>query len=144
MVVRKLIKMGGTAKMTYDLYQYLRKNNNIPKIEVLEMKKELMKKGLLIGIGLAAYARDHANKFAKELVKKGHINEKEGKRMVKGIYNEADRSRKNISKLVEKEINKLVKAGCKSCKPKKAVKKKAVKKKTMKKKIAKKKVAKRK
>ena len=134
MVVRKLIKIVGTTKLFYDLYSYSKN-----KKEVFYMKKELMKKGLLIGVGLAAYARDHANKFAKELIKKGHINEKEGKKMVKGIYNEADRSRKNISKLVEKEINKLVKTGCRSCKPKKTAKRKVTKKKTTKKKAVKRK-----
>ena len=105
------------------------------------MKKELMKKGLLIGVGLASFAKDKADKFAKELVKKGHINEAEGRKLVKSIYGEADKSRKKISKFVEREINKVVKmnASCKSCKPKK----KAVKKKVVKKKAAKKKPVKR-
>ncbi len=96
-----------------------------------------MKKGLLIGVGLASFAKDKADKFAKELVKKGHINEKEGRKLVKNIIGEADKSRKRISKFVEKEVNKVVKmnASCRSCKPKKkAAKKKAVKKKATKKK----------
>jgi len=107
------------------------------------MKKELMKKGLLIGVGLAAFARDKADDFAKDLIKKGHINEAEGKRMVKGIYTEAERSGKKIGSFLEKEINKMIKrSGCESCMPK-ATKKKTVKKKVVKKKAVKKKVVKR-
>ncbi len=140
MVLRKIIKVAGTVKLGYDVYGFVKKPKNL---EVLKMKKELMKKGLLIGVGLASFAKDKAERFAKDLVKKGHINEKEGRKLVKSIYSEADKSRKNITKFVEKEINKVVKKGCASCKPKKKTVKKAVKKK-VKKKVVKKKTVKRK
>jgi polyhydroxyalkanoate synthesis regulator phasin len=71
---------------------------------------KLIKKGLLVGVGIASYAQEKAEKFAKELVKKGALNKTEGKKLVRTIYREADRSRKKITSLVEKELRALLKA----------------------------------
>jgi polyhydroxyalkanoate synthesis regulator phasin len=88
------------------------------------MKKEqLIKKGLLVGVGIAAYIQEKTEKFARELVKKGHLDREEGKRLVKSIYQEADNSRKKLGKIVESELKKLIKRPAKSSKKKGAKKK---------------------
>ena len=48
--------------------------------------KEIMKKGLLIGVGLATIAQEKTQKLANELVRKGKINKTEGKKLVKNIW----------------------------------------------------------
>ncbi len=80
-------------------------------------KVDLMKKGVLIGVGLAAYAQEHAEKLAKELIKRGKINQKEGKKMVLKIKKEAEKHGKTVSKLAETELRKVLQAAeCKGAK----------------------------
>ena len=73
-------------------------------------KVDLMKKGVLIGVGLAAYAQEHAEKLAKELIKRGKINQKEGKKMVLKIKKEAEKHGKTVSRLAETELKKVLQA----------------------------------
>ena len=80
-------------------------------------KVDLMKKGVLIGVGLAAYAQEHAEKLAKELIKRGKINQKEGKKMVLKIKKEAEKHGKTVSRLAETELRKVLQtAECKGAK----------------------------
>lgn len=88
-----------------------------------EQLKKLVKKGLLIGVGLAAYAREKAEKVVNELTKKGGLNKAEGKKLVKAIYQEADKSRKRMSSVAEKELKRLLKAASGSIKKPKKKKK---------------------
>ncbi len=67
-------------------------------------KKELLRKGLLLGIGVAAYAEEKAEQLARELVHKGHLNKAEGKKLVKAVYREAQQSGKKIASTLEKEM----------------------------------------
>lgn len=71
-------------------------------------KKELLRKSVLFGVGVAAYAHDQAEKLAKELISKGHFNPAEGQRLVQRVYREANISRKRISKVLEQEMNRLL------------------------------------
>ena len=80
-------------------------------------KVDLMKKGVLIGVGLAAYAQEYAEKLAKELIKKGKINQKEGRKIVSKIKKEAEKHGKTVSKLAETELRKVLQtAECKGAK----------------------------
>lgn len=74
-----------------------------------EQLRNLVKKGLLVGVGVAAYAREKAEKLVKELVKKEGLSKAEGKKLVRNIYQEADKSRKRIASAVETELKKLLK-----------------------------------
>lgn len=67
-------------------------------------KKELLRKGLLLGIGVAAYAQEKAEQLAKDLVRKGHLSQAEGKRLVRAVYGEAQQSGKRIVSTLEKEM----------------------------------------
>ncbi len=72
-------------------------------------KEEFIKKGLLLGIGLAAYAEDKAEALATELIKKGHLNPAEGKKMVRTIRAEVEKSGKRIAQVVKQEANRIKK-----------------------------------
>lgn len=87
-------------------------------------KKELVRKGLLVGVGIAAYAQEKTEKFVKELVKKENLNRAEGKKLVKAIYQEADSSWKRLVKVAEEELKKLLKTAHPAKKAKSSVGKK--------------------
>lgn len=86
-------------------------------------KEELIKKGLLVGIGLAAHAQEKTEKFVWGLVKKGNLSKTEGKKLVGKIYQEADKSRKKITRMIESELKGMLKTAVK--KPAKKPKRKA-------------------
>ena len=71
-------------------------------------KEELIKKGLLVSLGIAAYAKEKGEKIVNELIKKGEFNKTEGKKLVKTIYQKGRKSGKRISSVIEKELKSLV------------------------------------
>lgn len=71
-------------------------------------KIDLVRKSVLIGVGLAAYAQEYAEKLAKELTKKGKLSQAEGKKMVKKIYQEAKRNSEKVSQVAEAEVKKIL------------------------------------
>jgi len=97
--------------------------------EVNKMTKDLMKKGVLIGVGLAAYAQEHAEKLAKELIKKHKVTKKEGKAMVMKIKKEAQKHGKRVSRMAEAEVKRVLKAAESKGASRMGMKKKAPKKK---------------
>ena len=103
------------------------------------MTKDLMKKGVLIGVGLAAYAQEHAEKLAKELMKKGKVTRAEGKKMVMKIKKEAEKQGKRVSKVAETEVRRVLKLAEVKGASRMGVKKPATKKAAKKKPVAKKK-----
>lgn len=87
------------------------------------MKKEqIAKKSLLLGVGLAAHAKSKMDKLVSELVKKGHINTKEGKQLVSKVAREAEMSGKRVAKVIETELKRVLRTV--GVTPKKASKKK--------------------
>ncbi|MEA3430753.1 MAG: hypothetical protein U9R08_05750 [Nanoarchaeota archaeon] len=124
-------------------------------------KKDLLKKSVLIGIGLGVLTKSKVEKYVKDLKKEGYLDAKEGKKLAKEFLSEGRKlenklkaslkKRVKIAKSIKSKIykKKAVKKKSKSPKKKskstkkKVVKKKATKKKTVKKRTAKKKTAKR-
>ncbi|MBU0457032.1 MAG: hypothetical protein ABH824_06270 [Nanoarchaeota archaeon] len=72
-------------------------------------KEQLIKQSLLIGVGMAAFAQEKFEKLAKELIRKGNLNKTEGKKLVKKIYQETEKTGKNISSVIESELKRLLK-----------------------------------
>ena len=75
------------------------------------VSKTMMKKSLLLGVGMAAFAQEAAEKVAKDLLKKGHVSKAEGKRLVRSVYREAEISGKRVGKVMQQELHRLLKAG---------------------------------
>ena len=62
------------------------------------MKKEvkkLMNKGFLLSVGLASLTIDKADKLVKELVKKGKLNETQGRRLVSDLIKKSKSEKRN-------------------------------------------------
>ena len=73
-------------------------------------QKELLKKGLLVGVGVAAYAQEKTQHVVKELARQGYLNKAEGKKIVRNIFVEAEKSGKRVALLLQKELNGILKA----------------------------------
>ncbi len=82
-------------------------------------QKELLKKGLLVGVGVAAYAQEKTQQVVKELAKQGYLNKAEGKKIVRNICMEAERSGRRVASLLQKELNTILKAAASSRKKRK-------------------------
>lgn len=73
-------------------------------------QKELLKKGLLVGVGVAAYAQEKTQQVVKELAKQGYLNKAEGKKIVRNICMEAEKSGRRVASLLQKELKVILKA----------------------------------
>lgn len=71
--------------------------------------KKLIRKGILLGLGVTAITREKMQKYAKELVKEGAINEKEGKKLVIDILCQAGKQRNIMQHKIETEVIKIIK-----------------------------------
>ncbi len=73
--------------------------------------KDLLKKTMLTGIGLAAVSKDKIEELIGEMVQKGNLTEQEGKKFVEEMAGYAEKARgemeKQIDKYVEKAINRM-------------------------------------
>jgi polyhydroxyalkanoate synthesis regulator phasin len=65
----------------------------------------LIKKSIILGLGIASLTKEKATELIKEVTKDGGVTQKEGERMAKEI---ADKITKNHQK-IEDEIEKVVK-----------------------------------
>jgi len=84
-----------------------------------DQMRQLVRNCLLVGVGVAAFAREKAEKAVKGLVKKEKLSKTEGKKLVRAIYQEADKSRKRITSIVERELKKVIKPSKKAKKKRK-------------------------
>lgn len=82
-------------------------------------QKELLKKGLLVGVGVAAYAQEKTRQVVKELAQQGYLNKAEGKKIVRNICVEAEKSGRRVASLLHKELKVILKAAAASTKKRK-------------------------
>ena len=71
--------------------------------------EQMVKKGLLVGMGLASFAKTKAEQAVKELVKKGNLSPAEGKKAVRKICLEAEKSGRKVAGVMQSELKRLVK-----------------------------------
>lgn len=85
------------------------------------MKKEdILKKSLLVSVGIAAYAQEKANKVARDLLKAGHLNSADGKKLVKTVVQEAQKSGARVADVMQQELQRMITVtGAKAAKRKK-------------------------
>ncbi len=87
--------------------------------------KGLIKKAFLIGLGAASLTKAQAEKKIKGLVKKGALNTKDGRDMLRKVLAEANKERKRIQQFGKAEVGRVKAKLSKVSRPKvKRVKKK--------------------
>ncbi len=65
---------------------------------------DLLKKTILIGIGLASLTKEKMEELTDELVKKGEMSEKEGRELVDDLLNRSKEARKELDSRIEKIV----------------------------------------
>jgi poly(hydroxyalkanoate) granule-associated protein len=68
------------------------------------MKKGLLEKVILSGLGLASLTQDKAQKLIDELVKEGELSEKDAAVMAKKVMENIEKSRKEMEKKTENVV----------------------------------------
>ena len=72
------------------------------------MKKGLLEKVILSGLGLASLTQEKAQKLVDELVKEGEVSEKDGAIMAKRAMDNLEKSRKEMENKVDKAVKEIV------------------------------------
>ena len=70
----------------------------------------LIKKGLMLGLGITSMTKEAIEKTVKELEKKGEINTKEGKKMVEDLLKKSKKQNEEIKKIIEEQVQKALKS----------------------------------
>jgi len=73
--------------------------------------QETLKSLLYAGVGYAAKTSERVQKNVDDLVKKGKINEREGKKIVDHVVTNAEAKRKELESKLNKVVDKYGKAG---------------------------------
>lgn len=74
------------------------------------IKKDVIRKIALLGVGIAALSREKAKRLAEELARTERINEKEGKALVNSILRQAEVSGRALEKKVKGELQRTIKS----------------------------------
>ena len=70
-----------------------------------------LRKSTLIGLGIVSVTKSKAEKLAKELMKQGHVSEKEGRKFAAQIVKETRKQGAQLQKVVDREVKKALKKG---------------------------------
>jgi len=70
---------------------------------------DLIKKTMMAGIGLALKTRDEVEDLVKDLVKKGNMNEQEGKKFLDELLDRYDEAKDKMEERVEKMVKDFLK-----------------------------------
>jgi len=70
---------------------------------------DLIKKTMMAGIGLALKTRDEVEELVNDLIKKGNMNEQEGKKFLDELLNRYDEAKQKMEDRVEKMVKDFLK-----------------------------------
>ncbi len=72
------------------------------------MKKGLLEKVILSGLGLASLTQDKVQKLVDELVKEGELSDKDGALLAKKAMDSFEKSRKEMEKRTQMTVKEVV------------------------------------
>lgn len=72
---------------------------------------DMMKKAMMAGIGLALKTKDEVEEIAKELIQKGKMSEKDGKKFLDDLMARYESAKSNMENWVENAVQDLIKKG---------------------------------
>ncbi|MCD5412945.1 phasin family protein [Dehalococcoidia bacterium] len=70
---------------------------------------DLMKKGILIGIGVASLTKDRVEELVEKIAEESKLSEEEGRKLVKELLEKSEEARKEFQDQVEKSMQKALK-----------------------------------
>ena len=63
--------------------------------------KKLVNTGFLLSIGVASLAKENVDRIVKGLVKKGKLDEKEGRKLVKDLVKRSKQEKERVKRLLK-------------------------------------------
>ncbi len=70
---------------------------------------DLFKKTMMAGIGLALQTRDEVEELARDMVKKGTMNEQEGEKFLDELLKRYDEAKDKLEEMLEASVKKFLK-----------------------------------
>ncbi|WP_206811331.1 phasin family protein [Paradesulfitobacterium ferrireducens] len=70
--------------------------------------KDLLKKGLALGLGVAVFSKEQIEKVVDDLVKKGEVSAAESKELVNELIAKGEEGQKELQRVVREHLNKLL------------------------------------
>jgi len=74
----------------------------------MEKMQNLIRKGLLLGIGTAALTKEKAEKFVKDMTKDQKIDSVEGKKFVNELLSQSKKQGQKLQVMVGKEVQRAM------------------------------------
>ncbi|OLN29718.1 phasin family protein [Desulfosporosinus metallidurans] len=71
--------------------------------------KDLISKGLALGLGLAVVSKEQIEKLVDELVKKGEVSTSESKELVRELFEKGEAEKKEMNSRIHEQVEKLLK-----------------------------------
>lgn len=71
--------------------------------------KDLISKGLALGLGLAVVSKEQIEKMVDELVKRGEVSTVESKELVRELFEKGEAEKKEMNSRIQQQIEKLLK-----------------------------------
>jgi len=73
----------------------------------ITIMKNMIKKGMALGLGLVVASKEQAEKMVDELVKKGELSREESKELVDQLVQKGNETQKELDQIVSKRIKEL-------------------------------------
>ncbi|GAB6172616.1 ATP synthase subunit B [Paradesulfitobacterium aromaticivorans] len=70
--------------------------------------KDLLKKGLALGLGVAVASKEQIEKVVDDLVKKGEVSASESKELVNELIVKGEEGQKELQRVIREQFNKLL------------------------------------
>ena len=70
--------------------------------------KDLLKKGLALGFGVAVASKEQIEKVVDDLVKKGEVSTAESKELVNELIVKGEEGQKELQRVIREQFNKLL------------------------------------
>lgn len=74
----------------------------------MEKIQNVIRKGLLLGVGTAALTKEKAEKFVKDMTKDQKINPTEGKKFVNELLAQSKKQGQKLQTIVNKEVQRAM------------------------------------
>lgn len=71
--------------------------------------KDLLNKGLSLGLGIAAVSKEQIEKLVDELVKKGEVSAGESKDLIRDLFEKGEAGKKEMNNRIHEQLEKLLK-----------------------------------
>jgi polyhydroxyalkanoate synthesis regulator phasin len=69
---------------------------------------DLLKKGILTGIGLGVMTKDKIEEVVKKTIQEAKLSEEEGKKLLTSLLEQSDEYRTNLETKINEQVNKVI------------------------------------